>query len=206
LTGADHTLADLHWAEKVEFSPSHYERATLLANGNIPIVTRLSRPDWYDSKIILVTQSSFLLNLGLTNRQNRLLAKNLIENCESPTGIGRVAFLETDSAAVRESTDAPQHSPLSLFFHWPLSLPFWHALVAGFIACSAYFPGLGRPRPAPRAPLADFGRHVDALGQLLAETRDEDYARARLDEYLNYSQNESKSHKGITRLRKGSPQ
>lgn len=203
LAGVDRARSDLYWADRFDFPPSNFERTTLLADSNIPIVTQLTRPDWVGSKIIVVTNSAFLLNLGLINRQHRLLAGHLIDVCARPEGEGRVAFLETASAAIGESTDDPERTLLSIFFQWPLCVPFWHVLAAGFVACSAYFPCLGRPRPAPRESIVDFGRHVEALGQLLAETRDEPYARARLDEYLNYSQNESKSYLGVTSLRKG---
>jgi len=55
--------------------------------------------------------------------------------------------------------------------------------VLGMLVLASRWTVFGRPRQLPRPPVSDFGRHVDALGDLLAKTQNHAYAQTRLAEY-----------------------
>jgi hypothetical protein len=70
-----------------------------------------------------------------------------------------------------------------------------HLAVLGLVFCLARFPIFGRPRDLPGEPAADFGKHVAALGELLARSQDRHYAQARLAHYRELAKRDSgKSH------------
>ena len=53
----------------------------------------------------------------------------------------------------------------------------------------------GRPRELPADSPADFGKHVAALGKLLAQAGDRNYAQARIAQYRQLAERRSgKSH------------
>jgi hypothetical protein len=68
-------------------------------------------------------------------------------------------------------------------------------VILGIVFCLARSPIFGRPRELPPDSPADFGKHVAALGQLLARTQDRHYAQARLAHYRQIAERKSgRSH------------
>jgi len=191
LLGIEADRCRLQWVDRFHFPAETFERKTLLADGNIPLVTLLTKPDWIGSRLLVVSHSAFLLNLELTNRHHRQLAAKLMNYFELSEGSTRIAFLETDTGSPPTATDTPPRTTLSMLYQWPLCILVWHAFAAGMIFCMVYFPYLGRPRPEKAVPLTDFGRHVSALGQLLAATRDDLSARRELHYYFQAAQHVS---------------
>ena len=60
---------------------------------------------------------------------------------------------------------------------------------------SAGWPIFGRPRQLLPPSPSDFGKHVAALGQLLARTQDHNYAQSRLAQYRQIAERKSgRSH------------
>jgi hypothetical protein len=148
-----------------------------------PLVTRVTDQAWPQSQILVVTNGSFLLNCPLVNREHRKLADKLIGRCGTA---GDVAFLETDAADRRLIfDDAPQRFPtgLEVLTVWPLGAIVMQAMLLGIMACFALFPIFGRARELDPAPAGDFGRHIDALGELLERTRDATFAREQVRQY-----------------------
>ena len=88
-----------------------------------------------------------------------------------------------------------------------------HLRVLGILCCIAIYPIFGRPKTAsspalsqiPSAPdaedaativRADFGKHIDALGELLELTEDRQYARDRVSYYHEHvSRDSGASHR-----------
>lgn len=156
---------------------------TLLASENEPLVMRVTHEEWGGSQIILVTNGSFLLNLPLVNHEHRKLAARLIDLC--PPG-GRVVFLESAVGGLpvfdeEPGADAP--TGFEVFTVWPLGVILIHLSALGILACFAMFPVFGRPKELPRPNAADFGQHVTALGELLEQTGDREYALSRIQQY-----------------------
>jgi hypothetical protein len=169
----------------------------LLSSEGEPLVTRIEDiDDWGEgNQIIVVTNGSLVLNYPLVNHEHRKLAMKLIGECPPA---GRVVFIESgpEGPAVLDKEPAPSGGPLDLLKVWPLGPILMHLTVLGIIFCLARSPIFGRPKELPEPPTADFGKHVAALGELLARTKDQHYAEQRLGQYRQIAQRKSgRSHK-----------
>ena len=168
---------------------------TLLASGRDPLVTRLSDKQWGDGQVIVVTNGSFVLNYPLVNHENRKLAGKLVAECGAA---GRAVFIESGPGGPKVLDKEPASgdpTALELLKVWPLNAILLHLVILGIVFCLARSPIFGRPRELPPDSPADFGKHVAALGQLLARTQDRHYAQARLAHYRQIAERKSgKSH------------
>ena len=165
-------------AEDSDFS---FEVEPLLVSEEGVLAASLQKPYWRDSKIILVANGSWLLNLPLVNPEHRVLAQALIDECGPPS---RVCILQTGQNEPAIASDSPDQ-PLMLraFTVWPVNVILLHATVLGIIFCFAIFPVFGRPRRVAPEAVSDFGKHVTAVGELLEGGADVNYARQRLKVY-----------------------
>jgi hypothetical protein len=164
-----------------EFTPDNWVKP-LLESGDDWIVSRYQLDHWNDSEVILIQNGSFLLNFGLVNRENRKLAAKLVDEL----GDRDVVFLETDRNGPKILNQDPtpnMGNGLEFLQVWPLSAILLHLAVLGIIFCFARFPIFGTPRLPAAEAVSDFGLHVNALGDLLAATRDRAYAEGRLAHY-----------------------
>ena len=142
---------------------------------------------WDYSKLIVVTNGSILLNLPLVNHEHRKLAGKLIEECGEP---GHALFLESGPGGplLKDSDDSGHQPPWAV---WPLSAIIAHIVALGTILCFALFPIFGRPRTLSTPSQSDFARHVHALGKLMAETDEIEYAQRQLTHYQERVKRES---------------
>lgn len=188
--------ADNQWHDAAEFT-------RLLTSDDEAIVTQVTIDDWSDSKIIVVGNGSFLLNLPLINHEHRKLAGKLISECDP----GRVAFLESGYGGPmvfdkEPGTDMP--TGFAAFTVWPIGFILIHFAVFGILLCIAMFPIFGRARgvatevnsesalgTAVSVVRADFGKHITALGELLETTEDRQYARDRITYYHEHVKRDS---------------
>jgi hypothetical protein len=137
-----------------------------------------------DGRLIVVVNGSFVLNYPLINRENRKLAWRLVEEIGDPTQ--EVVFLESGKGGPPIWEDEP---PERARTQWeivgisPFSIVFSQFGALGLIFCYSRFPIFGRPRPLDPARIADFGRHIAALGALLERARDKSYALERVAHY-----------------------
>jgi Domain of unknown function (DUF4350) len=203
--GIDAAKADIHLEGRLA-SPSRRDMGggdspppdkveTLLASGRDPLVTRLSDKQWGDGQVIVVTNGSFVLNYPLVNRENRKLAGKLVAECGAA---GRAVFIESGPGGPKVLDKEPASgdpTALELLKVWPLNAILLHLVILGIVFCLARSPIFGRPRELPPDSPADFGKHVAALGQLLARTQDRHYAQARLAHYRQIAERKSgRSH------------
>ncbi len=167
-----------------ESPPEEMTFETLLESDGEPLVTRVTHSLWGDGKIIVIANGSFGLNYPLVNHENRKLAAKLIE--ESSAKDDRVAFVESSEGGPpirdKEKPSSPPNS-LALLKVWPLNAILLHVAMLGVVLCLSRAPIFGRPHGLPGDSPADFGKHVAALGKLLAATKDHNYAQARLQQY-----------------------
>jgi hypothetical protein len=137
-----------------------------------------------DGRLIVVVNGSFVLNYPLVNRENRKLAARLIEEIgDAPQ---EVVFLESGPGGPpiwEEEPPERARTALEILAIWPFNAIFLQLGALGLIFCYSRLPIFGRPRPLPQPGLADFGRHVAALGTLLARTHDRAYAAQRVAHY-----------------------
>jgi len=147
--------------------------------GEVPLVTRVTHPYWMDSEVIVVNNGSFLLNLPLVNHEHRKLADDLIEECGYEQM--KVAFWDSDSFEPSAVADLP--SEWAILTTWPVNFILLHLGVLGIVFLLWCFPIFGPAKDVPPSGVSDFAKHVDALGQLMADTKEGAYARAKLQTY-----------------------
>jgi hypothetical protein len=136
------------------------------------------------SQLILVANGSFLLNLPLVNHEHRKLAGQLIDELGPPAQ--SVVFLETSPGGPRILDADPKGGPpsaLAIFNVWPTNWILLHLAAVGILLCFVRFPIFGRPRDPEPEGLSDFGRHIQALGELLERSGDAEHAAARLAQF-----------------------
>ena len=205
---------DNYWDDRPGFTPL-LESESDAEFDKDAIVYQVSFDEWIDSKIIVVNNGSFLLNEPLVNREHRTLAGHLISTCST----GRVVFLESGQGGPEVYDEEPGTkipTGFEVFTVWPLGFIIMHLTVLGILCCVAIYPIFGRPKTAPMAESsqvtfasdvadsedaatiirADFGKHIDALGELLEQTEDRQYARERVSYYHEHvSRDSGASHR-----------
>lgn len=166
---------------------------------------RVVTEDGGSSQLIVVANGSFLLNLGLVNREHRKLAARLVTEIAdasftpplaapsgskttpttAATNVKQVYFVESDDNGLELLTDEnPAEIPEDQ--KWPperLRTTFLHLAALAIILIISRWPIFGRPREENTQHESDFGRHVEALGDLLARSGNQGYAQGRLDHY-----------------------
>jgi len=171
------------------FDDDQPDAEVLLGCEHGPLVIRLVSPYWHQSQLIIVANGSFLLNLPLVAHEHRKLAGRLINAC-GPAG--RVVFLESqDGGPPLSDSDNPYPTGLEAFTVWPVNVVLLHLTALGLLVCFAMFPIFGRPRQLSAGAVSDFGKHVDALGQMLERTGDRAYAQQRLAFYHQLTRREA---------------
>ncbi|MFZ5831051.1 MAG: DUF4350 domain-containing protein [Planctomycetota bacterium] len=141
----------------------------------------VSRSDYNGSQLVVVANGSFLLNFPLVNHEHRKLAGRLIETIGPAPQ--HVVFLESGRGGppIRDDDPSPEaRSGLDFLLMWPVVWAFIHFSVAGILFCCARWPIFGVARQLPPDPPSDFGKHIDAVGELLERSGDEAYAHGRL--------------------------
>ncbi len=172
----------------------------LLVSGKETLVFEVTKPAWGSSKIIVVANGSFLLNLPLVNHQHRLLAGKLIDQCQP---FSAVAFVESGPGGVsvfgsrNKEGEAARRARVLTAAHW---------FLLGIVCCFFAFPIFGRPKSTATESVADFGQHADAVAALLERTGDTGYARQQLDlfrkgQHLGTSRGSSTSDAAVSELR-----
>jgi hypothetical protein len=175
---------------------SSYRSEVLLEGPDGVLAYRLRHRTRPTSQILVIANGSFLLNLPLIEPEHRRLAGKLIADCGPP---GRVVFLESGPGGpfVFPHEPGSQHpTGLEAFTVWPLGAILWHFLALGVFFLFARLAIFGRPQQLPPEPVSDFGRHVHALGELLAATGNADHARWQLAQFQDRAKHEpSTEHK-----------
>ncbi|MCA9173171.1 MAG: DUF4350 domain-containing protein [Planctomycetales bacterium] len=164
----------------------------LLNSEHGPLVQRVTDNRWGNSELLVVTNGGFLLNLPLVNSEHRKLAARLLETCD--VADRRVVFLESTAGGPpvyeQELEDTPPNG-LELFTVWPIGFVMVHLLGLGLLSCFVLYPTFGRPRELPEENTSDFGRHIDAVGDLLAQTKSEMHVTEVLRQYHTAIKRES---------------
>lgn len=147
-----------------------------------------------DDNVVVVVDGSFLLNLPLVNPEHRKLAGHLIDTCmiDRP---GKVVFLEQTPLRLEIFDTEPtveQPSGFTMLTIWPLGFLLLHLIMIGAVICFVAFPIFGRAKRLKNLGLSDFGKHIHALGELLAATGNRNYALERLKHYEEHVRRETR--------------
>jgi hypothetical protein len=184
LEGVDASKTEIEVLSRLE--ATEYAESLLESDGHV-LVGRL---EWRESQVIVVANGSFLLNLPLVNHEHRKLAARLV--AEIGTRPKTVVFLESRAGGppIREEDPlVTTPSGIEVFNLWPTGWILLHFAAAGIILCFCRYPIFGQPRePQPESP-SDFGKHIQAVGELLARTGGASFAQARLAHYRQVTDN-----------------
>lgn len=170
----------------------------LLDSNTGPLVTELTDASFNEGSILIVQNGAFTLNYPLVNHEHRKLAAKLVEHVDEYNEYGDAVFVESgrDGPTILDK-EPPENDEGGLAFLrvWPLNAVVLHLTLAGIVLCFAVAMIFGRPKELPTPGISDFGRHVAALGRVLAQSKDRGYAQARLAQYRSQAQRASgKSH------------
>ena len=152
------------------------ETETILTLGGEPVVLRRKIGG---GEVYIVHSGFFMLNYPLMKTENRLLASALLERIRPEKR--KILFLHGSGvpSVPRDRTEEPI-SKYSLGRLSTFSIFVWQLI---FFALAIFFwrwPITGRPKEIPTEKLADFSRHLDALGDLLKKTGDVSWAENEL--------------------------
>jgi hypothetical protein len=151
----------------------------LLQSGEDMLVSRQLKNQ---SQLIVVANGAFLLNLPLVNHEHRKLAAALIAMV--PQTEKNVVFLESGYGGPPICKQDPTPpTGWEMFGVWPTNWILFHFAVVGLLFCFARWPIFGRPRTDSLENESDFGRHVDALADMLKNSGDEQYATNKINSY-----------------------
>jgi hypothetical protein len=133
------------------------------------------------SQVLLVNNNSLFCNHSMLRPAHRQLASRVIDEFT----FGGVGFLSGEQdPVIREDSREDQQRGFEMLTTWPLNVVTIHAAFLGIVAIVAAFPIFGRPRKLPRTSTADFGMHVEAVGQLMQKSGDTEYAKKQISDYF----------------------
>ena len=149
---------------------------TILTVGEEPLILHRKVGE---SEVYIVHSGFFLLNGPIMKPENRLLADALLDRIQPKDR--KILFL-TGSGVPSIPRDRKEE-PVSRFSLGQLStfsIFVWQLLFLTLALFLGRWPISGRPKMIPRERLANFGRHLDALGDLLEKTGDTAWAEREL--------------------------
>jgi hypothetical protein len=179
----DEYATDQAW--DAAFEDLHRSTVLLAGSDGRPCMFRLENDKKFpESQILISCSGAPLLNASLVDPLHRKLGSKLIEACLPG---GRVALLEYDELGLLIS-NIPEPDArgvgLEVLTVWPLSGITMPAALLGIVVCTVLLPILGRAQSLPRRSVTDFGLHADAVGRMLQDAGDSDYAKQTIREYF----------------------
>jgi hypothetical protein len=155
------------------------------------IVAEVTANHWNMSKIIVVSSGSLLTNYAFTRDFGVRLAERVVTHSAPSPGPAKpnptAGFLTSDHTPIpisERQRGVPKASGMELLTVWPMSLVTIHAALLGFVICMMMLPVFGRPRKLNRGTNSNFGDHLDAVAALMNRAGGENFARARISEYM----------------------
>jgi hypothetical protein len=173
VTGAAGTPVMARWELHRRLEPPRGTRPLWTHAGEPLLVASRGR-----DRTLLLASAAPLLNGGLVDPGNRRLAAALVGELPDDARVVVVGAARIRAAA---EDDESGPSPWRLLAVQPHPWILAQALAAMALFCWWRAPIFGRPRREGDARAQDFGHHVDALGSLLRKSRDEAFARGRLE-------------------------
>lgn len=141
-----------------------------------PLLVASRGPD----RTLVLASAAPLLNGGLVDPGNRRLAAALVARL--PAAV-RVIVVGSTTIGTDRGADESGPSSWRLLAVQPHPWIVAQALLAIMLFCWWKMPIFGRPRREESRRPQDFGHHVEALGMLLRKSRDEAFARGRLESW-----------------------
>ena len=156
-------------------------KSRLSTGDDKPLIAEITKPSWKNSRVFVVSNSSLISNISLTNYENLSIAKRLVGELPR-TNIGFLGGGQNPVVRTDDSSD--QQKGFEMLTIWPLNVVSIHALFLGMLVLLAVFPIFGRAKQLPNKSVREFGQHVEAVGALLYKSQDRFYALATIAEYF----------------------
>ena len=172
---------DAQAANLVVHEPLTSDRADVLLSGDGKNLV-LEWETYGGGSVLAVANGSFLLNLALVNPARRPLAERTAGWIGEPSQT--IAFVDGPSVLGIRQTPPTLLDLIARIpsFRWVAV----HLGLFGLLACLAHAPRLGRPQPAPPSDADRPAAHAEAVGDLLARSRDMKAARDLLETYRRW--------------------
>lgn len=137
-----------------------------------------------NGQIVIVANGFPVLNGSLVTPLGAQLGQLLIDTCGPAEQVALLAFDQSGLIISGTEESGLNGAGLEMLTVWPLSAITMPAALLGIIVCAALWPILGRPQPLAKRSVSDLGLHIEAIGRLMSETHDRQYAAAAIDEYF----------------------
>lgn len=179
----------------------NYDVEVMMGVDDKPFVYSLSRRVFPGSRIIIVGNASFLLNLPLANQGNREIAKSLIDFSTENMRFGDpVLFIENNYDLQVADRDSPEvQTAWSWITQEPLRYIVPYVLFSCLLFCFVYFPIFGRPERAELESTSNFREHIDALGRLMGRAKQSENTEKWIEEYRRRAKKKSNTDKTKTK-------
>lgn len=157
----------------------------LSADDNTPLIFRLTHAKRFPgSQLLVVTNGAPFLNGTLVEPLHQRVGELLIEECMPAKRVALIAYSYNGLYISAAAEADPRGAGLEMLTLWPLSAITMPALLLGIVFCAMLIPILGRPQRLARSSVSDFGLHVEAVGKMLYQSQDLEYARSSIAEYF----------------------
>ncbi len=161
------------------------ESEVLLAGADgEPLIHRLTSDKFGGSQILIVANGAPFLNGALVQPLHRKIGELIIAECLPAKRVGLVSYNQAGLLISQIDAGDQVNVGMELLTVWPLSAITMHAAFLGILLCFMLLPILGRPQGLPPRSVTDFGLHVEAMGQMLFESRDSNFAVRMIRNYF----------------------
>ena len=166
------------------------ETKTLLASADgLPLISSVAYRN-SSSRVIVLSSSAAISNINLLNPANRNLANKIVDQFSS----GTVGFVSMDTEPpIKEGTSQEENKGFEMLTVWPFNVITIHAAMVAMVALIAAFPIFGRPKTLPTTSQADFGEHVESMGELLRATGGRQLAKDAISRYFRMVRRDTQS-------------
>jgi hypothetical protein len=143
------------------------------------------------SKVLVVANGSIVSNVGMLGVGQRRIADRIIDRFSE----GGVGFISGSGDPLLRSggSELEVQRGFEMLTVWPLNVLTIHGAVAAMVAILAFSPIFGRPKRLRGSSTADFGEHVQAVGELIRGTGDVQYAKRTIAKYFRVVRGDSVS-------------
>lgn len=179
------TKVEARWPLNRRLEPAEDARVGWSTGDDEALLT--TEVDYTGKTILVLASAAPVLNGGLVDPGNRRLAEVLVKLLPQ----GKIAV--TLSSRWSEGNFAESPGILTFLKVHPHGWIFGQTFLAILLFCWWKLPIFGRPLVAVNAEPVRFGRHVEALGQLLLRTRDAPHARQLIRDWQRVESRRAKS-------------
>lgn len=157
---------------------------SLLSDADQRTLVGVVEPDpVHGGRVVVVNNNSLFCNHSMLRVEHRKIAAMMI-NEFSEGGVGFISG--SDDPIIRTDNFDERQRGFEMLTVWPLNVVAIHAAFLGIATMIAYFPIFGRPKRLRKTSTADFGMHVEAIGNLMQKSGDKAYA---IDQIADYFRN-----------------